>query len=109
MGHVYRGLIIEDGQGVHCVITVDGEEIPIQRSRRLVDHSSEFQWGYGGSGPAQTAFAILLEEFGEDIALQYYQLFKVEVIAMLEMGAPWTLVSDQIRTWLHNIECTSGG
>jgi hypothetical protein len=44
----------------------------------LANHSPDgFNWGYGGSGPAQTALAILADALeDDDLALRYHQRFK---------------------------------
>lgn len=62
------------------------KEIDPQRSLKLVNHSPDgFSWGYGGSGPAQLALAILLEYFNDDeMALAHYQQFKWAHIALLD-------------------------
>lgn len=56
------------------------------RSLKLANHSPDgFSCGYGGSGPAQLALAILLEYFNdEQIALAHYQQFKWAHIALLD-------------------------
>lgn len=52
-------------------------------SQKIHNHSPDgFSWGYNGSGPSQTALAILLELFGKKIALEYYQDFKSELISV---------------------------
>lgn len=48
----------------------------------LANHSpTGFSWGYGGSGPAQLALAILADSMGDEAALEHYQGFKSEVVA----------------------------
>lgn len=74
-------------------------------SLKIRNHSPDgFSWGYCGSGCAQLALGILLEEFGAEVAQRYYQEFKQEVIAGLPNahGAVWTLTSSQVREWLEN-------
>jgi Family of unknown function (DUF6166) len=63
-------------------------------------------WGYGGSGPAQLALAILLEEIGQPRAELYYQDFKRRVLAGLpcEEGAQWTFSSAFVRAWVADYE-----
>lgn len=72
---------------------------------RHVCHSpTGFAWGYLGSGPAQLAFAILLDYFGDaDRAKALYQSFKFAVIADLPMDQPWEITSDEISTLLETI------
>ena len=47
-------------------------------SQKIRNHSPDgFNWGYGGSGPAQAALAICLEMFSETwMAEALYQQFK---------------------------------
>lgn len=51
-----------DGQGVwYTNVRLDGRLLDPQPSQKLVNHSPDgFAWGYGGSGPAQLALAVLL-------------------------------------------------
>jgi hypothetical protein len=57
---------------------IDGKEILPARSLKKRNHSpTGFEWGYAGSGPAQTALAICLEIFpAEWMAEALYQSFK---------------------------------
>lgn len=65
----------------------------------LANHSpTGFEWGYGGSGPAQLALAILAEVLGDDLALHHYQDFKWSVVAFLPYEG-WRLTSDEVRLW----------
>ncbi len=54
-------------------------------SQRVCNHSPDgFAWGYGGSGPAQLALAVLLEAgLPKRDALRYHQDFKRDHIAPL--------------------------
>jgi Family of unknown function (DUF6166) len=64
----------------------------------LRNHSpTGFNWGYGGSGPAQLALAVLADHLkDEEQALKLYQDFKLKVIATLPQAEPWTLHPEQI-------------
>ena len=66
-----------------------------------MDHSpTGFEWGYGGSGPAQLALAILADFLGDDrLALELYQAFKWEVIGKLGHQG-WNLTAAEIEDWL---------
>jgi hypothetical protein len=65
-------------------IWINGVEIKPEKSLKVRNHSpTGFSWGYGGSGPAQLALAILLEYFPADIAVRTYQDFKRRTIARL--------------------------
>lgn len=53
-------------------------------SLKFVKHSLDgFSWGYGGSGPAQLALAVLLEIMPYHLALEYYHDFKFMVLSGL--------------------------
>lgn len=42
-------------------VWANGKPLSLERSLKVFNHSpSGFSWGYGGSGPAQLALAILL-------------------------------------------------
>jgi hypothetical protein len=85
-----------------AVVTVDGEPLSPVASQRVWNHSpSGFAWGYGGSGPAQLALAILLAAgLPRERAVQYHQAFKWACIATLPEGIPFSLelnIPDWIR------------
>jgi hypothetical protein len=64
-------------------VWVDGVELKPQKSQKVWNHSPDgFNWGYGGSGPAQLALAILLHAgLDKDRAVQLHQEFKWEHVA----------------------------
>lgn len=72
-------------------------------SQRLRNHSHDgFEWGYGGSGPAQLALAILLDCLGdEDEALQRYQAFKFAHLGALGRDEAWEISSVQVEEFLR--------
>lgn len=70
-------------------------------SQALANHSpTGFEWGYGGSGPAQLALAILFDCYGPDVALNGYQSFKQEVVAKMP-GGGWELTGTEIQFWMQ--------
>ena len=71
---------------------------------RHVKHSpTGFEWGYGGSGPAQLAFALLLDFFeSPSEAMLYYQDFKWKVIAKIRTDE-WDLTEEDILTAVQEI------
>ena len=80
-------------------VTVDGK--PLSPCCHLLNHSpSGFEWGYGGSGPAQLALAILAHELGARKALKLYQDFKWDIIAQLSTHE-WEITSEEIQKWLE--------
>jgi hypothetical protein len=70
-----------------------------------VNHSPDgFAWGYGGSGPAQLAYAILFDvTCDEDKTQRYYQDYKWAVISQLPRE-PWTIEADGVLAWLEDAE-----
>jgi len=62
-------------------VWLNGKPLSPRKSQKVVNHSPDgFNWGYGGSGPAQLALAICLELFDESVQ---YQKFKFDYIATL--------------------------
>jgi len=72
-------------------------------SQKLYNHSPEgFQWGYGGSGPAQLALALLLDVTGDgELSVALHQHFKRDFVAT--WGESWEMDADQIRRWVELI------
>ncbi len=82
-------------------VTVNGQSLDPQNS--IINHSPDgFSYGYGGSGPAQLALAILCHEYGAGYAVENYQKFKFDVIAVLDREREFTLTSDELKTWREN-------
>ena len=97
---VYQGFNQRVGRGGLLVLK-DGTRLDPLYSQSVFNHSPDgFNWGYPGSGPAQLALALLLEETGRDRAVQLHQGFKREVVAKLRWTVPWKMTSVEIRTWL---------
>jgi hypothetical protein len=82
-------------EGHAIIVTVDGRRLNPRLD--LYNHSpTGFEWGYGGSGPAQLALAILADQCGNDEqALNFHQRFKWAVISELPYRS-WTLTSDAV-------------
>jgi hypothetical protein len=83
-------------------VWLNGRELSIAPSQKVSNRSSGFTWGYGGSGPAQLALAILLDLKGEAFAKRHYQKFKWDVIAELPVGKGFS----EILTWAYDEEET---
>lgn len=72
-------------------------DLPLQLE--LANHSpTGFEWGYGGSGPAQLSLALLADALDETIALNHYQRFKAEVVSNLPHGE-WMMTEHDIHAW----------
>ena len=84
-------------------VTVNGR--PLDPRLDLYNHGpTGFEWGYGGSGPAQLALAILADHLNDDRqALNLYQHFKWIVVSTLPRRG-WTLTSLQINEALGCIQ-----
>lgn len=95
---VYAGFREEDGVDVR----VNDRDLDLEGSLVLRNHSpTGFEWGYGGSGPAQLALAILFDFSGDiDMSLEHYQRFKWEVVARLPKNE-WRLSGAEVRAWLE--------
>jgi len=74
-------------------------ELKIQPSQKIRNHSTEFNWGYGGSGPAQLALAILLDVTGDpQVSQEFYQWFKEDIVS--RWGQRWAITATEVLTWL---------
>lgn len=98
----YRGKKIQ--RAGPRVVTKDGEILSPARSQKIWNHSPDgFQWGYGGSGPAQLALALLLDVTGDkELASRWHQQFKWDVVA--RWGDEWKITSEQIKEWIKGTE-----
>ncbi|MGH7979968.1 MAG: DUF6166 domain-containing protein [Limisphaerales bacterium] len=98
LAKTYEGRRCEES----VVVTVDGRPLPERKD--LYNHSpTGFEWGYGGSGPAQLALALLADHLGDgDQALALYQEFKRRVVAALPFPW-WKLTSSDIEKVLKKI------
>jgi hypothetical protein len=98
-GHVYSGKRFEGAS--RFVVRKDGKVLDARPSQRVVNHSPDgFAWGYGGSGPAQLALALLLDACDERTALRFYQRFKWDVVAVWPIDGSWELTEDQLKHWV---------
>jgi len=86
-------------------VTVNGR--PLKPRLDLWNHSpTGFEWGYGGSGPAQLSLALLADHLGnDDEAVTLHQEFKRTVVADLP-HRHWTLTSEQIQ---HTVTALKAG
>jgi hypothetical protein len=102
---VYRGH--RDGQGIALIEVLDNPTHGV--GRPIVHHirhsPTGFEWGYGGSGPADTARCILIDYLGHDVAPIVYQKFKALVVQ--EFEATWELTGARIDQVLTAISATT--
>jgi Family of unknown function (DUF6166) len=73
--------------------------LDIEPSFRLRRHSpTGFLWGYGGSGPAQLALAIMLDCCGQFHAERCYQTFKTHYVARWPQSG-WMIDEEVVWRW----------
>ena len=89
-----------------CPVTMDGELLDLTGSLAVWNHSPDgFAWGYGGSGPAQLALAILLRVTDQTEAVANYQAFKWAHVAGWPMDEPLDVHVD-VTAWLVSQDLT---
>lgn len=106
LGTVYNGQRWGLGK---VTVHVDGR--PLKPRTDLRNHSPDgFEWGYGGSGPAQLSLAILADFLEDDAkALQLYQPFKWRTVAQWEMKIRWQLNGAEIADVVAVLESEMKG
>lgn len=83
----------------HQPVTRNGEHLDPGPSIAVHNHAPEFNWGYGGSGPAQLALALLLDATkDEELSDQLHQPFKEQFVA--NCGDEWEITDMQILAWV---------
>ena len=87
--------------GNQIEVTADGESID-HRYDLLSSSPSGFEWGYGGSGPAQLAIAILAHAYVDEFAASVYQKFKREVVSDLPENG-WILTKSKLDAWREGV------
>ena len=89
---IYQGI----REGYAVAVTVNS--CALNPRLDLWNHSpAGFEWGYGGSGPAQLSLALLADHLGnDDEAVSLHQEFKRVVVAELP-HRHWTLTSEQVQ------------
>ncbi len=92
----YVGKICEDGAYRVVIEDERGGVSPLPLRLDLANKSpTGFSWGYGGSGPAQLALALLADAIGEKEALEVYQDFKRDYVAVLP--AEWYIPEEDVK------------
>lgn len=93
---IYKGKRLNPDEGTtsNVVVTVNSEPL-----KHKVYHSPDgFNWGYGGSGPADLARSILWDYLGEEPPRALYQNFKDTFVA--SWGDGWQITSQEIQGWI---------
>ncbi len=96
-GFCYSGVRVNGD----CIVSVD--DLPFDHTPTLAflnKSPTGFNWGYGGSGPAQLAFGLLwhalLGNAGQ--ALELHQRFKWGVVSKWE--TTWAITQRDIMHWV---------
>lgn len=96
------------GFAIDRLVYMDKRKLPLKPSLKIVNKSpAGFNWGYGGSGPAQLSAAILNKFFKTNtllhkaIVLELYQDFKNVFIATLPQGSFEATI--HIKKWLKRL------
>jgi hypothetical protein len=97
----YRG--VRDGRGACFIEIVDGDQ-PVGRplAHHALHSPTGFEWGYGGSGPADTARCLLREHLGFFPHPLVYQSFKGAVVQGLPKDT-WVLTAGDLDVALRRI------
>lgn len=76
----------------------------------LANHSpTGLSYGYGGSGPAQCALAILADALGDDkLALKIYQDFKWMMLAYVDQEDDWVISANMVRAIARHLLARKG-
>lgn len=86
----------------------DGRFLGTRALRHIERHSPDgFEWGYGGSGPADLALSILADSHGMEIANRFYQDFKFKFVAKFARNE-WEASSQEIDAWLEKQKALCG-
>lgn len=100
--HGYRRMMLShDGTPTTCTCIVQvcghGRKRPLRPRLDIRNHSpTGFEWGFGGSGPAQLALALVADCCGAKLAVPgIYQRVKRIVANLPHEG--WTLTEEEIR------------
>lgn len=94
-GNDYRRVL------VHYVSGASPVRLEIGPSQKVRHKSDSFAWGYGGSGPAQLALALLLDFTGlAPLAEVLYQELKRDIVARLPRDEGWEITGRQLGEWL---------
>ena len=85
-------------------VFIDGVELSPEASQKAYNHSPDgFGWGYGGSGPAQLALALLIHFTDEKWAKAHYQQFKWDIVAKFPQR-DFEVENSVVTNWISNAD-----
>jgi Family of unknown function (DUF6166) len=101
----YRGQRLDSGENRVWIETVIDRDRAPERGELALhlevrNHSpTGFGWGYGGSGPAQLALALLMDALGDaNMAREHYQQFKRDHVARWD--TTWSITAEDIQFYV---------
>lgn len=90
-----------------AIVTVNDDHglRELDARRDLFNHSPNgFEWGYGGSGPAQLALALCADVLGDDKrAVRIHQRFKFAVVAGIATDE-WAWLERDVLAFVESLE-----
>lgn len=88
-----------------CTVIIDGvTRTTLNKFHHERNHSPDgFQWGYGGSGPAQLAYALVRDNYDRDTTEAVYREFLREVVAQLP-DEDFILEEQRVRRTVESIQ-----
>jgi hypothetical protein len=94
----------DTGPGIVRYLDPGGRFAKLNPRLDLRNHSpTGFAWGYGGSGPAQLALALVADATGDDaLAQRVYQEFKFRIVA--GWHSTWNMTAEDIQAVAERIE-----
>lgn len=98
-----RGFVRPTGRaGESRTIEIAGDPINPAESQCIINHSpTGFNWGYGGSGAAQTALAIIYHlTQDKDLSIALHQEFKRHYITNLNQVEDFELNVQEVEAWI---------
>jgi transcriptional regulator with XRE-family HTH domain len=98
--NVYQGQRNTARAHTSCLVLVNDQPLDTVRDW---GSTLDIEWGYFGRGPASLAKALLLHEYGWQVAQDFGDDFLYDIIGHLpreQGGIEWTLTSDQMNRWL---------
>lgn len=110
----------DDGDEWTVVVEEDGARRPLDPCNDVMNHSPDgLAWGYGGSGPAQLALALMCDLFGKptpDMEINpfgisknslhpiHYQQLKFHWVAGLPFNGSWRVTEAELRDRIRALE-----
>jgi hypothetical protein len=109
MDNVYYRGFRDERKCAHVVKGSGNDEQPLPCRWDLDNHSPDGpEWGYGGSGPAQLALALVADALGsnrpgDQLALGFHQGFKWRVISGFEQELPWKMAQERVLLEIRDL------